>query len=338
METGLTDGTQKLTDAFGRRISYLRISVTDRCDLRCRYCMSEAMTFLPRSALLSLEEIALIADRFIARGVTKIRLTGGEPLVRRGVDELAKRIGRHLGQGLDELTLTTNGTRLVEHAEALAAAGVRRINVSLDSLDADRFRTITRTGDLARVMAGIDAAVAAGLRIKINMVALKGVNEDEIEPMLAWCAGRGFTLSLIETMPLGAIDEDRVDRYLPLTAVTDRLRERYTLVPDDYRTGGPSRYWRVQELDARLGLISPLTNNFCDGCNRVRLTTEGQLYMCLGHDDRVDLKAAYRNGGVAAVDAAIDEALRLKPRAHDFRIDRRAATPAVARHMSVTGG
>ena len=338
METGLTDATQKLTDAFGRRISYLRISVTDRCDLRCRYCMSEAMTFLPRSALLSLEEIALIADRFIARGVTKIRLTGGEPLVRRGVDELAKRIGRHLGQGLDELTLTTNGTRLVEHAEALADAGVRRINVSLDSLDPDNFRTITRTGDLARVMAGIDAAVAAGLRIKINMVALKGVNEDEIEPMLAWCAERGFTLSLIETMPLGAIDEDRVDRYLPLTAVTDRLRERYTLGPDDYRTGGPSRYWRVEELGARLGLISPLTNNFCDGCNRVRLTTEGRLYMCLGHDDRVDLKAAYRDGGIAAVDTAIDEALRLKPRSHDFRIDRRAADPAVARHMSVTGG
>ena len=338
METGSTDQPGLLTDAFGRRISYLRISVTDRCDLRCRYCMAEAMSFLPRHALLSLEEIALIADRFIARGVTKIRLTGGEPLVRRGVDELAKRIGRHIGHGLDELTLTTNGTRLAEQAAALVDAGIRRINVSLDSRDPDRFRHITRHGDVAQVLGGIAAAKAAGLRIKINMVALKGVNEDEIESMLAWCADEGFTLSLIETMPLGAIDEDGADRYQRLTAGTERLGERFTVTADAYRSGGPARYWLVEELGARLGLISPLTNNFCDGCNRVRLTTDGRLYMCLGHDDRVDLKAAYREGGLAALDATIDTALVRKPRAHDFRIDARAAAPAVARHMSVTGG
>jgi len=338
METASSDATKRLTDGFGRRITYLRISVTDRCDLRCRYCMSEKMTFLPRAEVLSLDEIALIADRFIARGIDKIRLTGGEPLVRRGVDELARRIGRNLGNGLDELTLTTNGTRLADQAEALVDAGMRRINVSLDSLDPDRFRHITRHGDLTQVLGGIAAAKAAGLAIKINMVALKDFNEDEIESMLVWCAGEGFTLSLIETMPLGAIDEDRVDRYLPLSAVTDRLRARYTLTPDGHRSGGPARYWQVEELGARLGLISPLTNNFCDGCNRVRLTTDGRLFMCLGHDDQVDLKTAYREGGIDALDAALDVGLRLKPKAHDFRIDARAATPAVARHMSVTGG
>jgi GTP 3',8-cyclase len=326
-----------LTDAHGRAIRYLRISVTDRCDLRCRYCMAEEMRFLPRSALLSLEEIAIIAERFIARGVRKIRLSGGEPLVRRDVVELAHRLGRHVGTGLDELTMTTNATRLADHAEALYRAGLRRINVSLDSRDPERFRFITRVGDVESVLRGIFAARDAGLAIKINMVALKGLNEDEIAPMLAWCGVNGFDLSLIETMPLGAIDEDRADRFLPLTQVFADLERRFTLTASDHRTGGPARYWRVAPWGTRLGLISPLTNNFCDGCNRVRLTTEGRLFMCLGHEDQVDLKAALRDGGIAALDAAIDEALALKPAAHAFRITPGAA-PATRRHMSVTGG
>jgi len=325
-----------LVDAFGRHITYLRISVTDRCDLRCRYCMAEAMTFLPRRALLTLEELAEVADAFIARGVRRIRLTGGEPLVRRGVTELAHAIGRHIGQGLDELTLTTNGTRLAEQAEALHAAGVRRVNVSLDSLDPERFRFITRHGRVDEVLDGIAAAKAAGIAVKINTVALKGLNDDEIEPMLRWCGNQGHGLTLIETMPLGSIDEDRTDRYLPLDAVQRRLEERFTLTPLVDRTGGPARYWRVEELGVKLGLITPLTNNFCAGCNRVRLTAEGKLTLCLGRDEAVDLRAALREGGREALDAALDRAMAMKPRAHDFAID--AAAPAVARHMSVTGG
>ncbi len=326
-----------LIDRHGRTISYLRVSVTDRCDLRCRYCMAEDMRFLPRDALLDLDEIAVIAERFIARGVTKIRLTGGEPLVRRGVTDLARRLGQQIGQGLDELTLTTNGTRLADFAGDLHTAGIRRINVSLDSLDPDRFRHITRHGDLSRVLAGIAAAAAAGIAIKINMVALKDLNQDEIPAMLAWCVEQGHDLSLIETMPLGAIDEDRVDRFVPLTAVFDDLSRRFDLTRDPRSTGGPARYWRVGASRTRLGLISPLTANFCDGCNRVRLTTEGRLYACLGHDDQVDLKSALRADGMAGLDAAIDEALAIKPARHDFRIAPGAA-PAVGRHMSVTGG
>jgi len=324
-----------LIDQHGRAIRYLRISVTDRCDLRCRYCMAEQMTFLPRSALLSLEEIAIIAERFVARGVTKIRLSGGEPLVRRDVGELVKRLGRHVGSGLDELTMTTNGTRLAEHAGALVDAGVRHVNVSLDTLDPDRFRFITRHGDVAQVIGGIRAARDAGLRVKINAVALKGLNEDELPSLLGWCVDEGLDLSLIETMPLGAIDEDRTDRFLPLTAVMDGLKARFPIVRDAHRTGGPARYWRVDGTDTKLGLISPLTANFCDGCNRVRLTTEGKLYLCLGHDDQVDLKAALREGGLDGLDGAIDRGLGLKPKRHDFRI---GGDPAVARHMSVTGG
>ncbi len=326
-----------LIDAHGRGIRYLRISVTDRCDLRCRYCMAETMTFLPRSALLQLEEIALIAERFIARGVTKIRLTGGEPLVRRDVGDLVRRLGGQVGRGLDELTLTTNGTRLAEHAAMLHAAGVRRVNVSLDSLDPGRFRFITRHGDLAQVLGGIAAAHEAGLRVKINAVALADLNEAELPAMLSWCVEQGHDLSLIETMPLGAIDEDRMDRFVPLTRVFEALSRRFELIRDPHRSGGPARYWRVAGTGTRLGLISPLTANFCDGCNRVRLTTEGKLYACLGHDDQVDLKAALRDGGMDALDAAIDEALAIKPARHAFRIERDAA-PAVARHMSVTGG
>lgn len=326
-----------LIDRHGRTIRYLRISVTDRCDLRCRYCMSEAMTFLPKDRLLSLEEIAIIAERFIARGTTKIRLTGGEPLVRRDLVELTRRLGRHIGAGLDELTMTTNAVRLAAHAEDLYDAGIRRLNVSLDSRDPATFRHITRHGDVAQVLAGIDAARAAGLRVKINMVALKGLNDAEIPDMLAWCGAEGLDLTLIETMPMGAIDEDRADRFLSLTDVLADLQARFTLVRDDHRSGGPARYWRLAETSTRLGLISPLTANFCDGCNRVRLTTEGKLYLCLGHDDQVDLKAALRDGGIPALDQAIDAALTLKPARHDFRIARGAA-PAVARHMSVTGG
>jgi cyclic pyranopterin phosphate synthase len=328
---------EAMVDRHGRAIRYLRISVTDRCDLRCRYCMSEKMTFLPKDALLSLDEIAVIAERFIRRGVRKIRLTGGEPLVRRDMIDLAHRLGRHVGTSLDELTLTTNGTRLAEHAEALFAAGIRRINVSLDSRDPEIFRYITRRGDLTKVLNGIAAARAAGLEVKINMVALKGLNDREFAPMLAWAVAEGMALSLIETMPLGAIDEDRADRFLPLTRVMEALREDFDLLPDPHDSGGPARYWRVAGTGTRLGLISPLTGNFCATCNRVRLSTDGRLHMCLGHEDSVDLKAAIRTGGLAEVDVRIDQALALKPEAHAFHIVRGAA-PAVARHMSVTGG
>ena len=339
MGTMLQAATAPLIDGLGRRISYLRLSVTDRCDLRCRYCMSEKMSFLPRSAILSLEEMAAIADRFVARGIRRIRLTGGEPLVRRGFEGLASAIGRHVESGgLDELTITTNGTRLPEMAGALRDAGIRRINVSLDSRDPETFKFITRWGDVDKVLAGIAAAKAAGLAVKINMVALKGLNEDEIAPMLRWCGSEGFDLTLIETMPLGHIDEDRTDRFLPLTAVHERLVREFDLTPLDFSTGGPARYSRVAPWGTKLGMISPLTRNFCEGCNRIRLTASGQLYMCLGHEDKVDLRDALRNGGMDAVDVAIDHALRHKPARHDFRIETRDAAPAVQRHMSVTGG
>jgi cyclic pyranopterin phosphate synthase len=299
--------------------------------------MAEEMTFLPRRELLALEEIALIAERFVARGVTKIRLTGGEPLVRRDALDLVRRLGRSVGQGLNELTLTTNGTRLATHAAALAQAGVRRINVSLDSRDPEVFRHITRHGDVAQVLNGIAAARAAGLTVKINMVAMKGLNDAEIPAMLDWTSAQGIDLTLIETMPLGAIDEDRADRFVPLTQVLADLSAQFDLTRDAHDSGGPARYWRVGGTDARLGLISPLTGNFCDSCNRVRLTTEGKLFTCLGHDDQVDLKAAIRGGGLAAVDEAIDAALASKPARHDFDVAPGAA-PAVSRHMSVTGG
>ncbi len=328
---------RSLMDKHGREIRYLRVSVTDRCDLRCRYCMAEHMTFLPRSEVLALEEIALIAERFVARGVTKIRLTGGEPLVRRDALDLIRRLGRSVGAGLNELTLTTNGTRLTTYADALVESGVRRINVSLDSRDPEVFRYITRHGDVAQVLDGIAAARAAGLAVKINMVALKGLNDAEIPAMLDWTSAQGMDLTLIETMPLGQIDEDRADRFVPLTAVFDALSTRFALTRDAHDSGGPARYWRVGGTDSRLGLISPLTGNFCDSCNRVRLTTEGKLFTCLGHDDQVDLKAAMRSGGLAAVDAAIDAALGTKPARHNFDVTPGAA-PAVARHMNVTGG
>lgn len=326
-----------LVDVHGRRIEYLRISVTDRCDLRCRYCMAEKMTFLPRNQILTLEEIAIIADRFIARGVRKIRLSGGEPLVRRDFGDLARRIGRHLGQGLEELTLTTNGTHLAEHAEMLVEAGIRRINVSLDTLNPETFAFITRGGDLNKVLAGLEAARRSGLSVKINMVALKGLNDEAFVDMLRWCSDQGHDLTLIETMPLGQIEEDRTDRFLPLSFALQAIRQEYDVTPLPDRTGGPARYFAVEGLKSRLGLITPLSENFCAGCNRMRLTCEGRIYMCLGHEDHVDLKAAFRSGGVDALDSLLDKALASKPLAHDFRIGADASA-ATVRHMSVTGG
>lgn len=329
-----------LIDPFGRAITYLRVSVTDRCDFRCIYCMAEEMSFLPKSEILSLEEIDRLASAFIRRGTRKLRLTGGEPLVRRGIIDLVRSLSRHLRSGaLQELTLTTNGSQLARYAEDLHAAGMRRINVSLDTLDSDRFTRITRRGRLGQVLEGIAAAKAAGLHIKINMVALKGFNEDEIESMLAWTAEQGHDLVLIETMPLGEVEEDRTDRYLPLSEVRERLERRFTLDPLPDSTGGPARYMRVRETGQRIGFITPLTHGFCESCNRVRLTATGMLYMCLGQEDSADLRAVVRaSPDDASLDAAIAGAIARKPKGHDFVIDRRSRAPAVARHMSVTGG
>jgi cyclic pyranopterin phosphate synthase len=327
-----------LIDSFGRQINYLRISVTDRCDFRCVYCMSEHMQFLPKSEVLSFEEIDQIASAFIARGTRKIRLTGGEPLVRRDIMRLVERIGSYIGHGLDELTLTTNGSQLRQYAAGLAAAGVRRINVSLDTLDAVRFREITRRGRIADVLDGIDAAAEAGLKIKLNMVAMRGVNDDEIEPMMAWAHGRGFGLTLIEGMPLGEVGIDRVESYLPLRELRERLSAKYTLEPTDHRTGGPARYDWVKQTNGLLGFITPMSHNFCETCNRVRLTATGQLFMCLGQEDMVDLRAVLRSDGPVALNAALDRAMRVKPKGHDFVLDRTHTGPALSRHMSVTGG
>lgn len=327
-----------LIDGFGRRISYVRLSVTDRCDFRCAYCMPLDMEFLPKREVLTLEELDAVASAFVARGVSRIRLTGGEPLVRKGFLELVQGLKRHLGNGLDELTLTTNGSQLARFAEPLFEAGVRRVNVSLDTRDAGRFRQITRTGDLAPVLEGIAAAKVAGLSVKLNMVALKGLNEDEIPDMVAWAGAEGFDLTFIETMPLGLIEEDRTDRYLPLTEVRRQLEQDLTLVDSPERTGGPARYVRVAETGQKLGFITPLTHNFCESCNRVRVTATGTLFMCLGQEDRVELRDLLREGGPAALDAALDRAMQLKPKGHDFVIERRAAAPAVSRHMSMTGG
>jgi GTP 3',8-cyclase len=329
-----------LIDPFGREISYLRISVTDRCDFRCVYCMSEDMTFLPKRDLLTLEEVDRVASAFVARGTRKLRITGGEPLVRRDIMNLFRSLSRHLTSGaLDELTLTTNGSQLERYASELAAAGVRRINVSLDTLDPDKFRKITRWGDLGKVQRGIEAAQKAGLRVKINAVALKGVNEDEIEGLMAWAHGLGMDLTLIEVMPLGEIEPGRIDQFLPLSIVRARLMDKYTLDDDPYRTGGPARYVRVRETGGLLGFITPMTHNFCESCNRVRLTCTGTLYMCLGQEDAADLRSAVRaSSDGALLYRAMDEAISRKPKGHDFVIDRRHSRPAVGRHMSVTGG
>jgi cyclic pyranopterin phosphate synthase len=328
-----------MIDPFGRAITYLRVSVTDRCDLRCVYCMAEDMHFLPKRDLLTLEELDRLCGAFIGMGTTKIRLTGGEPLVRRDVMTLFSSLGARIGNGLKELTVTTNGTQLAKHAEALFAAGVRRVNVSLDTLDPMRFAQVTRWGKIEQTLDGIFAAKAAGLAVKINAVALKGVNEAEFDAMLAWCGEHGLDLCLIETMPMGEISEDRTDQYLPLSIVRGRLRKHWTLEETDYRTGGPARYFNVKETGRRVGFITPMTHNFCESCNRVRLTCTGTLYMCLGQDDQADLRAVLRSGASdAELEDAIREAISRKPKGHDFIIDRRHDRPAVARHMSVTGG
>ncbi len=331
---------EPLIDPFGRSITYLRVSVTDRCDFRCVYCMSEDMTFLPKKDVLSLDEIERLCGVFVSLGVRKLRLTGGEPLVRKNVMHLVRGLGRHLGTGaLDELTLTTNGSQLPRYADELRDAGVRRVNVSLDTLDPEAFARITRWGNLDKVIAGIEAADKAGLQIKINTVALKGVNEDEIPSMLEWCHERGFGFTLIETMPMGDITGDRTDQYLPLSLVRGRLRDRYGLEESDHKTGGPARYFHAKETGGQVGFITPMTHNFCESCNRVRLTCTGMLYMCLGQDDSADLRDVLRSSDDDGVlRAAVEEAIGRKPKGHDFVIDRRADAPAVDRHMSVTGG
>ena len=328
-----------LVDGFRRRISYLRLSVTDRCDLRCSYCMPERMTFLPKREVLTLEELYELANGFIERGVTKIRITGGEPLVRRDIMDLFSALGRRLGHGLDELTLTTNATQLAQHADGLANAGVKRVNVSLDTLDRERFARLSRRDALPQVLEGIAAAKEAGLKVKLNAVALKGTNEDELPDLIAWAHGEDHDVTLIEVMPLGDVEEERLDQYLPLDAVRARLEQRWTLTDTDASTGGPARYVDISETGGRLGLITPHTHNFCDGCNRIRVTATGQLYPCLGGGERVDLRAALRSDAPQeAVARAFDEAMLIKPERHNFRMDQRGADPALARHMSMTGG
>jgi len=328
-----------MIDPFGRAVTYLRVSVTDRCDLRCVYCMAEDMTFLPKRELLTLEELERLCAAFIRLGTTKIRLTGGEPLVRRDVMALFRGLGSRIGQGLKELTVTTNGTQLAKHADDLFAAGVRRVNVSLDTLDPGRFSQLTRWGKIEPILDGIFAAKAAGLAVKINAVAMKGVNEDDFDAMLAWCGEHGFDLCLIETMPLGDITGDRTQQYLPLSIVRGRLRKRWTLEETDYRTGGPARYFTVQETGHRIGFITPMTHNFCESCNRVRLTCTGTLYMCLGQEDSAEFRDLLRSGvSESDLDDAIRAAIARKPKGHDFVIDRRGEPASVSRHMSVTGG
>jgi GTP 3',8-cyclase len=329
-----------LIDPFGRHVSYLRVSVTDRCDFRCVYCMAEDMTFLPRKDLLTLEELDRLCSAFISQGVKKLRLTGGEPLVRKGIMTLVESLSRHLKSGaLEELTLTTNGSQLSKYAKDLALHGVKRINVSVDTLDPAKFKQITRWGDLSKVLEGIQAAQDAGLSVKINAVALKGVNEHEIPSMIRWCHDRKLELTLIETMPLGDIDGDRTDQYLPLSVVRAQLQDHFNLIDDPHRTGGPARYMTVQETGGRIGFITPLTHNFCESCNRVRLTCTGTLFMCLGQEDAADLRAPLRaSEGNDLLNAAISEAISRKPKGHDFIIDRTHNKPAVSRHMSVTGG
>jgi cyclic pyranopterin phosphate synthase len=332
--------TAPLVDPFGRAITYLRVSVTDRCDFRCVYCMAENMTFLPKADLLTLEELDRLCTAFVDKGVRKLRLTGGEPLVRRDIMTLFRSLSRHLQSGaLDELTLTTNGSLLARYAAELKSYGIERINVSLDTLDPDKFRAVTRWGDLGKVLAGIDAAQAAGIQVKINAVALKGVNEDELGALVSWAHGRGMDLTFIEVMPLGDIGEARLDQYLPLSLARARLAQSFTLDEIDYRTGGPARYVRVKETGGRLGFITPMTHNFCESCNRVRITCTGTLYMCLGQEDAADLRAPLRaSEGNDLLSRTIDEAIARKPKGHDFIIDRRHRRPALSRHMSVTGG
>jgi cyclic pyranopterin phosphate synthase len=328
-----------MIDPFGRNISYLRVSVTDRCDFRCVYCMAEQMTFLPKAEILTLEELDRLCGAFIAKGVEKLRITGGEPLVRRDVMRLFDSLGARLGHGLEELTLTTNGSQLARFAKPLAQAGVKRVNVSLDTLDHRKFREITRWGDLSKVLSGIEAAQAAGLSVKLNTVALREVNDAEIPSMIEWAHGCGMDMTLIEVMPMGEIDGDRVEQYMPLSVLRAQLERRFTFDDSTHRTGGPARYVSVRETGGRLGFITPLTHNFCESCNRVRLTCTGTLYMCLGQQDAADLRKPLRaSSDNAALHAAIDEAIARKPKGHDFIIDRRHGSPSVPRVMSLTGG
>lgn len=325
-----------MRDAHGRQIDYIRLSVTDRCNLRCTYCMAEDMEFLPRRDLLTFEEIETLARHLVVRGIRRIRLTGGEPLVRKGVLELVERLARLRTHGLDELTLTTNGTRLPEMAQDLFDAGVRRINISLDTLRRDRFAELTRRDEFERVVSGIDAARDAGLAVRINAVAMRGTNDDEMRDLLAWCGARGLDLALIEAMPLGEVSVDRPAAHLPLDAVREELERHFTLVPSLHRTGGPARYFDVAETGTRIGLITPLSNNFCAGCNRIRISATGTVYGCLGHDQKVELRDIVRAGGEAALDEALERLLAGKPLRHAF--DAAQSEPALARHMSVTGG
>ncbi|WP_417819796.1 GTP 3',8-cyclase MoaA [Terasakiella sp.] len=329
-----------MKDAFGRTITYLRVSVTDRCDFRCTYCMAEDMSFLPRQEILSFEEMDRICSAFIRRGVTKIRLTGGEPLVRHGIIDLIEKLSRHLKTGdLKELTLTTNGSQLTKYADKLVELGVRRINVSLDTLNSDRFTEITRFGKLDKVLAGLQAAKNAGLKVKLNTVALKGQTDQELDDLLTFVADNGFDLTFIETMPLGEIGGSRVDHYLPLTEVRDRIAQRWTLSDTDYATGGPARYVDVKETGNRIGFITPMSHGFCESCNRMRLTCKGVLYMCLGQDNNLDLREVVRaSESNEPLQHAIDTALNLKPKGHEFIIDESEDGPALNRHMSVTGG
>ena len=340
MDGGPWGGAAPIIDPFGRAITYLRVSVTDRCDFRCVYCMSEHMTFLPKRDLLTLEELDRLCSVFVRMGVRKLRLTGGEPLMRRNVMQLIRSLGRHLdGGGLEELTITTNGSQLGRFSEGLYEAGMRRVNVSLDTLDPVKFKDITRWGRFEQVMAGLDAAQAAGLAVKINTVALRGVNDDEFDAMIAWCGERGFDLVIIEVMPMGDIGEDRLDQYMPLSMVRAKIERNWTLTETDYNTGGPARYAVVEETGRRIGFITPLTHNFCESCNRVRLTCTGTLYMCLGQEDAADLRAPLRAASEdAPLEEAVREAISRKPKGHDFVIDRRRGAVSVPRHMSVTGG
>ncbi len=340
MDGGPWGSAAPIVDPFGREITYLRVSVTDRCDFRCVYCMSEDMTFLPKRDLLTLEELDRVCSAFVRMGVRKLRLTGGEPLMRRNVMQLIHSLGRHLdGGGLEELTITTNGSQLSRFSEGLHAAGVRRVNVSLDTLNPEKFKDITRWGQFAQVMAGLDAAQVAGLMVKVNMVALRGVNDDEFDAMIAWCGERGFDLVIIEVMPMGDIGEDRLDQYMPLSMVRQKIECNWTLTETDYATGGPARYSIVEETGGRIGFITPLTHNFCESCNRVRLTCTGTLYMCLGQEDAADLRAPLRGeAGDTRLEEAVREAISRKPKGHDFVIDRRRGAVSVPRHMSVTGG
>ncbi|MGI9522596.1 MAG: GTP 3',8-cyclase MoaA [Hyphomicrobiaceae bacterium] len=330
----------QMIDPFGRHVTYLRVSVTDRCDFRCVYCMAENMTFLPKRDLLTLEELDRVCTAFVDKGVRKLRITGGEPLVRRNIMQLFRALSRHLESGrLEELTLTTNGSQLSKHAAELADCGVRRINVSIDTLKPDKFKAITRWGNLDKVLDGLEAAKGQGLKVKINAVALKGVNDDELDDLIRFAHGQGYDLTLIETMPMGDIDGDRTDQYLPLSMVRASLMDRWTLTDIPFKTGGPARYMKIAETGGRLGFITPMTHNFCESCNRVRLTCTGTLYMCLGQNDAADLRGPLRSSPEPdALYAAIDEAIGRKPKGHDFIIDRRTKQPAVARHMSVTGG